>query len=112
MDGLEHGRGAAVGIHRAVYPGIAVIAGNHPLVGQVAAGQSSDDVPENAETVVLLEVHLHLRRPRAHVIGKGQRSLPSPRRIGAAKMLKYGPHIVIRAGSGGCFWQLYRVLWS
>ena len=107
---FEHSGGAAVGIDRAVDPGVAVISGDDPFVGQIAAGHASDDVPEGTEAVVLLEVHLHFRRAGTDVIGEGQRSLPLARRIGAAKMLQDGPGVVIGERSNGNFRQLRRFL--
>ncbi len=64
VDRLEHGRGAGVGIDGAVDPGVAVIAGDDPVVflGGVAAGDGADHVPDDAEPGVLLEVHVHLDR--------------------------------------------------
>ncbi len=84
---FEHRRGAAVGIDRAIDPGVAMIAGDHPFVGQFAAAHAADHVPQRAELIVLLEMHLHLRRPGTDVIGEGQRALPLARRIRSAEML-------------------------
>ena len=60
VDGFEHGGGAAVGIDGAVDPGVAVVAGDDPVVllGGVGAVDGADDVPDGAEGVVLLEVHV------------------------------------------------------
>ena len=60
VDGFEHGGGAAVGIDGAVDPGVAVVAGDDPVVllRGVGAWDSADDVPDGAELVVLLKMHV------------------------------------------------------
>ena len=60
VDGFEHGGGAGAGVDRAVDPGVAVVAGDDPVVflGGVGAGDGADDVPDGAEGDVLLEVHV------------------------------------------------------
>ena len=73
VDGLEHGGGAAVGVDCAVDPGVAMIAGDDPVVflGGVVPGM----LPMTSQMVrrrdVLLEAHVDgdvrwvaFRRPR------------------------------------------------
>ena len=78
---FEHRRRAAVRIDRAVDPGVAMIARNHPFVGKLAAAHAANHIPESAELIVLLEMHLHPHRSRSHVIGERQRTLPFARRV-------------------------------
>jgi hypothetical protein len=54
VDGFEHGGGAAVGVDRAVDPGVAMVAGDDPVVGVLGAFDFADDVPDDAALVVLL----------------------------------------------------------
>lgn len=70
MYGFEHGGGAAVGINRAVDPGVAVISDHHPLLRFSTAFDVARHVPERAELVILLQVHFYARRPRPDVIGE------------------------------------------
>src|SRR5208282_6941993 len=81
---FEHGRSAAVGVDRAVHPGVAMIASDHPLIRQLAAADAADHIPERAELIILLEMHLHPHRSWADVVGEGQRTLPLARRVGPA----------------------------
>ena len=50
VHGFEHGRGAAVGIDCAVDPGVAMIARDHPFVGQFAAAHAADRHPRACGT--------------------------------------------------------------
>ena len=54
VNGFKHGGGAAVGIDRAVDPGIAMVAGDDPVIGKAGAGDGADDIPDGAALVVLL----------------------------------------------------------
>ena len=54
VHSLEHGGGAAVGIDGAVDPGIAMIAGDHPLVGILRPFDFADHIPDDAALVILL----------------------------------------------------------
>ncbi len=85
VDGLEHGGGAAGGIDGAVDPGVAMVAGDDEVIflRGVGAGDASDDVPDGAEGVVLLESHVDgdsaAAGGAADVIGEGKRALPVAR---------------------------------
>src|SRR5579859_3853910 len=96
MHRFQHCRRAAVRVHRTVDPGIAMIAGDHPFVGQFCAFDPADHIPERAELIILLEVHFHAGWSRTNVIGEWQRALPLARRIEPAKVLQNRPGIVIR----------------
>src|SRR4029077_3988598 len=85
MHRFQHGRSTAVGIDRAVHPGIAMIACNYPFIRQLAAANPPDHVPDGTQLVVLPEVHLHLGRTRTDVVGEGQRTLPITRRVGSSQ---------------------------
>ncbi len=79
VDGLEHGSGAGVGIDGAEDPGVAMIAGDDPVVflRRVGSFDDADDVPDGAQCGVLLEVHVDGDLVcAAEVIGEGKRSLP------------------------------------
>ena len=69
--------GAAVGIDRAIHPGIAMIAGDHPLVGKLRSVHHANHVPDGHVVIVQLDRHVHLHRSRTDVIGEGQRALPA-----------------------------------
>src|SRR5271166_1508978 len=88
MYRLQHRRSAAIWIYRAVHPGIAMIAGDHPFIGRRRSANFADYIPNRAELVVLLKVHLHVRGAGSNVVSKRQRSLPLTRRLRAAKVLK------------------------
>ena len=92
---LQHRGRSAVRIDRAIDPRIAMVARNHPLARQLAATHAADHIPQSAELIILLEVHLHPYRSRPNVIGKGQRPLPLPRRIRPSQMLQNGRGIVV-----------------
>src|ERR1700722_2467425 len=62
MDTFEHCGGAAVGVDCAIHPGIAMVARDHPLIGQVGAAHATDHIPKRAELVILLEMHFHSHR--------------------------------------------------
>jgi len=94
MDGFEHRGGAGVGVNGAVYPGVAVVAGDDPIVflGGTGAGDSADDVPYGAEGDVLLEVHvdgdaggIFALCAGAEVVSEGKRALPFAGRLVAAE---------------------------
>ena len=55
MHRLKLRRGSAVGIDRTINPGIAMVAGNHPLVGKLRSANHADHVPDGHELIVLLE---------------------------------------------------------
>ena len=100
MHRFKHGGGAAVGIDRAVDPGVAVIAADDPLVGILRALDLADHVPDDAALVVLLrdEVNFHAAGPE--VIAEGQRALPALRHAGAFESLQNRRGIVIADGDG------------
>ena len=100
VHGLEHGGGAAVGIDRAVDPGVAMIADDDPVVGILGAFDPADHVPDDAALVVLLrdEVNAHAAGP--DVIAEGQRALPALRHTGAFERLQDGRGVVIADGDG------------
>ena len=52
------------------------------------AANAANDIPERAELIILLEMHLQLRGAGTNVIGKGQRALPLARRVWSAEMLQ------------------------
>ena len=102
MGGFEHGRGAAVGVDRAVDPSVAVVAGDDPSVMRFGVGafNGADDVPDGAQLVVLLEMHVHLHRIRAaEMVGEGQAALPVMRHVRAGHGFK----------NGGCIFVAERV---
>src|SRR5258707_6756423 len=72
-----------------------MISCNDPVVGQFATAHTADHVPQSAELIILLEVHLHARRPRPYVVGKRQRALPLARRVRAGKMLENWSSIMV-----------------
>src|ERR1035438_736395 len=53
-----------------------MITRHDPLIGRRRSSNSASDIPDCAELIILLEVHLHLRGTRTDVVSKGQRSLP------------------------------------
>src|SRR5579872_1770503 len=74
--GFKHGGGAAAWIDSTVNPGVAMIPGNHPCVGRLAAVYCAGNVPYCAVLIVLLEMHPYPHGARPHVISEGQCSLP------------------------------------
>ena len=105
VDGFEHGGGAAVGIDGAVDPGIAMIAGDDPLIGEFGAGDGADDVPDGGVLVVHFENQVDLDAG-TDVVGEGQRALPFARGVGTAEVLEDGRGVVVakaarRESSGG-----------
>ena len=100
VDGFKHGGGAAGGVDGAIDPGIAVIAGDDPIVGVLRAFDFSDHVPDDAALVVLLGDEVDLYAAGAEVIAEGQRALPALRHAGAFERLQDGRGIVIADGDG------------
>ena len=100
VNRLKHGGRAAVGIDRAVDPGIAMIADDDPVVGVLRAFDLADDIPDGAPLVVLLRDEVHAHSAGAEVIAEGQRALPSLRHAGAFQRLQDGRRIVIADGDG------------
>src|SRR5271155_2473186 len=90
VHGFKHRRRAAVRVDRTVYPRVAMIAGDNPFVGKLAAAHPADDIPQSAELIILFEMHLDANRSRSHVVGEGQRTLPLARRIWPAEILQNG----------------------
>ena len=82
MDGLEHGGGAAVGVGRAVDPGVAMVAGDDPVSGS----DRCRDLPMTSQ-MVRRRVSCSRRMwtvtvpGAAEVIGEGEPSLPVVRRL-------------------------------
>ena len=68
---LEHGRGAAGRIDGAIDPGIAMIAGDHPVVWILRSFDFSDDIPDDAALVVLLRDEVDFHAAGAYVIAEG-----------------------------------------
>ena len=101
MHRLQHGGRAAVGIHSTVCPGVAVVACDHPLVRTVRPTNLPNDVPNSAEGVILLQVHLDSHWPRSYVIGEGQGALPVSRRLRPVQVGQYGLSIGIGERRGG-----------
>ena len=58
MHRLQHGHGAAPGVDGAKHPRVAMIAGNHPLIGKLRTRDLADHVPHRAFRVVHLEPHV------------------------------------------------------
>ena len=73
MHRLKLRRGAAVGIDRAIDPGVAMVARDHPLVGKLRSLHHADDVVDGGKVIVLLQQHVHLHRSGTDVIGERQR---------------------------------------
>ncbi len=84
---FQHGRSAASRVGRAENPRIMVIAENHPFV-VVGAMQLGDHVINRAFRVIHRNLHVQLRAPGPHVIGKRKPSLPAPRYMPARKILQ------------------------
>ncbi len=98
MDGFEHGGGAGVGVDGAVDPGVAMVAGDDPgvLVFGVGAVDGADHVPDGAELVVLLEVHVDLDRAgAAEMVGERQAALPLMRDVGAVEGFEDGRGVLV-----------------
>ena len=104
VDGFQHGGGAAVGIDGAEDPGVAMIADDDRFIGILCAGNFSDDIPNGAESVVLLQQQVNLHRAGAHVIGEGQRALPGVGRFWTAERLQNGCGVTIGQRGRGNFW--------
>ena len=89
-----------------------MVAGDDPVVllGGVGAVDGADDVPDGAELVVLLEVHVDLDGAgAAEVVGEGQAALPVARgRRGRRGLRGWGRRPCRRAGwrgwRAGSFW--------
>jgi len=103
VNGFQHSGGAAVGIDSAEDPGIAMIADDDRFIGILRAGNFSDDIPNGAESVVLLQDHVNLHRAGTHVVGEGQRALPGVGRLRTAKSLQNGRGITIGERCRGNF---------
>src|SRR5260370_29372312 len=87
MDGFEHGGGAAIRIDCSIHPGVAMIAGDDPLIRRSRSSYLANHVPDCAVLIVLLQVDLHLRWSGTYVIRKWQRSLPLAGRGGAPPVI-------------------------
>ena len=115
VDGFEHGGGAGVGIDGAVDPGVAMVAGDDPVVllGGVGAGDGADDVPDGAEAGVLLEIHVDGDGGgAAEVVGEGQAALPVVRGGRAGEGAEDGRGVLVGervGGDGGlvCTWSCW-----
>ena len=83
--GFEHRCRATVGVDRTVDPRIAKLPAPH----------SANHIPESAELIILLEMHLYPHRPRPHVISERQRTLPFARRVVPAQILKNRRGVVV-----------------
>ena len=103
---LQHRRRAAVRIDRSIHPGIAMIARHHPLVGRRRSPNFANDIPNGAELVVLLKVHLHFRGTGTDVVSKRQRALPLARRERPAEVFENRRSIGVRKRSHGNLRQL------
>ena len=110
MDGFEHGSGAAVGIDGSVDPGVTVIAGDDPVVflRGIGALDGADDVPDGAEGVVLLKMHVDddfvcvgVVFACAEVVGEGKGSLPAVRCGLAAEALEDRGGVFVGQGIDG-----------
>jgi hypothetical protein len=101
VNGFEHGRGAAGGVDRAVDPGVAVIAGDDPVVGPGRAFDFSDDVPDDAALIVLLgdEVDAYAAGESRCDSGRAER-LASLGHAWAFERFQDGRGIVIADGDG------------
>ena len=100
--GLQHGGRPAAGIDGAINPGIAVISGDHPLIGKIGAGDFADHVPHGALGVVHLHSQVNLDQVlTAHVVAEGQGSLPLPGGDRAAQVFQDRLRIVIGKRHGG-----------
>src|SRR5258706_11770813 len=95
MHRFQHRRRAAIWVDCAIHPGITMIPSHHPLVRELAARNAPDHVPESAELIILLQMHLDPYRPWPHVIGKRKRTLPLARRVGAREVLENWRGIVV-----------------
>src|ERR1700722_4948056 len=84
---FQHGGCAAVGINRSINPGVAVIACDYPFVGRCSTNLSNY-IPNCAELIVLLKVHLDFCGTRTDVVSKGQSALPFAGRGWSAEVLK------------------------
>ncbi len=76
---LQHRGLAGDRIVGAVYPGVVMIAAQHPLLAAVRAAQCADDVVDRFDVPVGSNFEMHLRRPGTDVISDGQRPTPSSR---------------------------------
>src|SRR6267378_7590574 len=103
---FQHRRRATVWVHRSIYPGISMIACYPPLIGRRRSPNFANDIPNGAELVILLNVHLHSRRARTNMVGKRQRSLPFTRRGLAAEVLENRRGVGVRKRSHGNLRQL------
>ena len=110
VDGFEHGGGAGGGIGGAVDPGVTVVAGDDPgvLLGRVGAVDGADDVPDDAESGILLDAHVDGDGgggvSGAEVVGEGKRALPVAGGVGAGEGAKDGGCVFIGEriyGDGG-----------
>src|SRR3954471_8854469 len=100
---LQHGCRAAIGIHRAVDPGVAMIAADHPLFGILRTRYRSDHIPDGAVLEVLLKIHLHAHWTWSDVIREWKRTLPFARRFRSSKVGENGLSVSIRDGCSGNF---------
>jgi len=74
--GLEECCRSAGRIDPAVDPGVAMVAQHDALLRLRAAPDAPRDHPDRAHRVVHPNLDPHLRRPRTHVVGQGQPTLP------------------------------------
>jgi len=81
VHGFQLRGSAAVRVHCAIYPGIAMIACDHPFIRKPRSAHHADHVENGDELIVLLQRHVDLHRPRTDVIGEGQCPLPLARRL-------------------------------
>ena len=101
MHRFQHGGGSAVGIDRAIHPGIAMVPRDHALLRQLAAGDFADDIPDAAIAIILLQMHFYPHRPWPYVIGERQAALPGTRRIGPGEILQDGLGVGVGNRCGG-----------
>ena len=101
MHGFEHGGGATGWIDGSVDPGVAMVACNDPLVGELRAFDLADYVPDDAALVVLPRDKVDAHPARPDVVAEGKSALPSLGHACAGEGFEDGGGVAVAEGNGG-----------
>src|SRR5437763_693977 len=68
MYRFQHGRSSAIWINRPIYPGVAMVAADHPFLGKFGAAHRADHIPDGFVRSSHFEMHLDSHWPRSPAI--------------------------------------------
>ena len=68
MYRFQHGRSSAIWINRPIYPGVAMVAADHPFLGKFGAAHRADHIPDGFVRSSHFEMHLDSHRPAKEAV--------------------------------------------